>query len=99
VAVTPIATLNCLFILYSIIIAFIYILLGLQKTLVKVFYNSNAAMEDWHSIELPEVCPYHIRQLIDSCADPEPSKVGAPSPKPCVCVCVCVVHQATIDPC
>jgi hypothetical protein len=46
-----------------------------QKTLVKVFYNSNAAMEDWHSIELPEVCPYHIRQLIDSCADPEPSKV------------------------
>ena len=67
---------------------------------MKVFYNSNAAMEDWHSIELPEVCPYHIRQLIDSCADPEPSKVCAPLVPSTiaglltVCVCVCVVWRS-----
>lgn len=45
--------------------------------MVKVFYNSNAAMEDWHSIELPDVCPYHIRQIIESCVDPDPTKVPA----------------------
>jgi hypothetical protein len=42
---------------------------------VKVFYNSNAAMEDWHSIELPEVCPYYLRQLVERCADVDPAKV------------------------
>lgn len=43
--------------------------------MVKVFYHSNAAMEDWHSIELPDVCPYHIRQMIESCSNIDPTKV------------------------
>ncbi len=40
--------------------------------MVKVFYNSNAAMEDWASIELPEVCPLAVRQLIDDCNATDP---------------------------
>jgi len=48
--------------------------------LVKVFYNSNAALEDWHAIELLDVCPLAMRKIVERAISHDPAQVSLSRP-------------------